>query len=136
MFNFLEIQTHRSLSEQDVLRVNCVIKRRAHRYIAAAREEWLYPERHVKFNWGAVGGEHLFMSDPRSLQPGAEMVVGYAGGRTEAMDLRCRLTISISTAGPERSSAAYEAVCSMLRRNLATASPISSLRFRRRERAA
>ncbi len=86
MFNFLEIQTRRSLSEQDVLRINCVIKRRAHRYIAAAREEWLYPERSVKFNWGAVGSEHLFMPDPRSLQPGAEMIVGYTGGRTEAMD--------------------------------------------------
>lgn len=86
MFNFLEIQTRRSLSEEDVLRINCVIKRRAHRYIAAAREEWLYPERHVRFNWGAVGGDHLFMPDPRSLQPGAEMVMGYAGGRTEAMD--------------------------------------------------
>jgi hypothetical protein len=86
MFNFLEIQTRRSLSEQDVLRVNCVIKRRARRYVAAAHEEWLYPERYVKFNWGAVGSDHLFMPDPRSLQPGAEMVMGYAGGRTEAMD--------------------------------------------------
>jgi hypothetical protein len=78
MFNFLEIQTRRSLSEQDVLRINC--------YIAAAREQWLYPERHVRFNWGAVGSDHLFMPDPRSLQPGAEMVMGYASGWTEAMD--------------------------------------------------
>jgi hypothetical protein len=86
MFNFLEIQTRRQLSEQDVLRINCIIKRRSHRYIAAAREEWLYPERHVKFNWHAVGSEHLLMPDPRSLQPGAEMVMSYKGGRTEAMD--------------------------------------------------
>lgn len=86
MFNFLEIQTRRVLSEQDVLKINCIIKRRAYRYIAAGREEWLYPERHVKFNWRAVGDEHLLMPDPRSLHPGAEIVMGYAGGHTEAMD--------------------------------------------------
>ena len=86
MFNFLEIQTRRPLSEQDVLKVNCIIKRRAYRYIAAGRESWLYPERHVKFNWRAIGDEHLLMPDPRSLHPGAEMVMGYTGGRTEAMD--------------------------------------------------
>lgn len=31
MFNFLEMQTHRALSEQDVLKINCIIKRRAYR---------------------------------------------------------------------------------------------------------
>jgi hypothetical protein len=61
MFNFLEIQTRRPLSEQDVLKINCIIKRRAYRYIAAGREEWLYPERHVRFNWRAIGDEHLLM---------------------------------------------------------------------------
>jgi len=86
MFNFLEIQTRRLLSEQDVLKINCIIKRRAYRYIAAGREDSLYPERHVKFNWRAVGDEHLLMPDPRSLHPGAEIVMGYTGGRTEAMD--------------------------------------------------
>ena len=86
MFNFLEIQTRRALSEPDVQKINCIIKRRAYRYIAAGREKWLYPERHVKFNWRAIGDEHLLMPDPRSLHPGAEIVLGYAGGRTEAMD--------------------------------------------------
>jgi Protein of unknown function (DUF4238) len=86
MFNFLEIQTRRPLSDQDVLKVNCIIKRRAYRYIAAGREEWLYPERRVKFTWRAVGDEHLLMPDPRSLHPGAEIAIGYTGGRTEAMD--------------------------------------------------
>jgi hypothetical protein len=86
MFNFLEIQTRRMLSEQEVLKINCIIKRRAYRYVAAGREEWLHPERHVKFNWRAVGDEHLLMPLPRSLQPGAEWIVGYAGGRTEAID--------------------------------------------------
>jgi hypothetical protein len=86
MFNFLEIQTRRALSELDVLKINCIIKRRAYRYIAAGREEWLYPETHVKFNWRAIGDEHLLMPDPRSLHPGAEIVMGYKYLRTEAMD--------------------------------------------------
>jgi hypothetical protein len=86
MFNFLEIQTRRPLSEQDVLKINCIIKRRAYRFIAAGREEWLYPERHVKFTWRSIGDDHLLMPDPRSLHPGAEIVMGYASGATEAMD--------------------------------------------------
>jgi hypothetical protein len=86
MFNFLEIQTGRALSEVDVLRVNCIIKRRAYRYIAAGREEWLHPEDHVRFSWRSVADDHLLMPDPRSLHPGAEIVMGYSGGRTEAMD--------------------------------------------------
>lgn len=86
MFHFLEIQTRRPLSEEEVPKINCVIKRRAYRYIAAACEDWLYPERHISFNWRAVGDEHLLMPDPRSLHPGAEITVVYTGGRTEAMD--------------------------------------------------
>src|SRR4051794_13869302 len=35
MFNFLEIQTRRQLSEQEVREVNLIIKSRAYRYIAA-----------------------------------------------------------------------------------------------------
>ena len=49
-------------------------QRRAYRYIEAAQEEWLYPERHVEFNWPASGDEHLLMPDPRSLHRGAEIV--------------------------------------------------------------
>ena len=59
MFNFLEIQTDRPLSEEEVLKINCIIKRRAYRYLAAGREEWLFPERHVKFNWRSVGNEYF-----------------------------------------------------------------------------
>jgi hypothetical protein len=39
------IQFGRELEEDEVLRINCILKRRASRYIAAAEEEWLYPER-------------------------------------------------------------------------------------------
>jgi hypothetical protein len=42
-----DIQFGRELEEDDVLRINYVLKRRATRFIAAANEEWLYPERSV-----------------------------------------------------------------------------------------
>lgn len=86
MFNFLEIQTRRELSEQEVREVNHIIKSRAYRYIAAGREEWLYPERHVKLPWRSLGSGYLLMPDPRPLTPGAEIVMGYESGATEAMD--------------------------------------------------
>lgn len=42
-----DIQYGRELEEDEVLRINYILKKRATRYIAAADEEWLYPERHV-----------------------------------------------------------------------------------------
>jgi hypothetical protein len=42
-----DIQYGRELEEDEVLRINYILKKRATRYIAAAEEEWLYPEDHV-----------------------------------------------------------------------------------------
>jgi hypothetical protein len=41
------IQFGRELEEDEVLRINYILKKRATRYIAAAKEEWLYPERYA-----------------------------------------------------------------------------------------
>lgn len=90
MFNFLEIQARRALSEHEVREINYIIRRRAYRYIAAGREEWLYPEEHVKGLWKSLGDSHLLMPDPRSLHPGAEIIVGYDDGSTEAYDTSAR----------------------------------------------
>ncbi|MGA3372439.1 MAG: hypothetical protein ABSC48_11840 [Terracidiphilus sp.] len=60
MFNVTDIQTLRHLSEQEVREVNFIIKSRAWRYIGAAREEWLYPERYVaKSDWYRYGYGYL-----------------------------------------------------------------------------
>jgi hypothetical protein len=40
-----DIQFGRELEEEEVLRINYILKRRATRFIAAQEEEWLYPER-------------------------------------------------------------------------------------------
>ena len=45
----------RKLSSQDVSRVNYVLKARARRYIAAGREDWLYPEKTISEPWADIG---------------------------------------------------------------------------------
>jgi hypothetical protein len=81
MFNFTSIQTGRELSEDEVLQLNHITKRRAYRYIAAAEEEWLYPERHVSSDhWKKLGEGYLLMPEPRLIYMGGEMFIGYKGG--------------------------------------------------------
>lgn len=88
VFNFFEVQTHRMLNDEEVQQINFILKSRAYRYIAAAQEEWLYPERHVsKSDWNTYGHGYLLMPDPRSLHHGGEIVLGYADGSSEAFDV-------------------------------------------------
>ncbi len=87
MFNFLSIQTGRILSEEEVIVINYIIKERAYRYIAAAEEEWLYPEQNFKFDhWGEIGSSYILMPDPRSITFSSEAFIGYDNGRSEAFD--------------------------------------------------
>lgn len=44
----------RELDDQAVREINFILKSRARRYIAAGREEWLYPERHVDKPWSEL----------------------------------------------------------------------------------
>ena len=83
IFKFTDVQTGRKLSEQEVLEINYVIKARAHRFIAAAQEEWLYPELSLATtHWSKLGNGLLFMPDPRSVSFTAEVIVGgYPDGR-------------------------------------------------------
>jgi hypothetical protein len=85
IFNFTSIQTERMLSEDEVLQINSIIKRRAYRYIAAADKEWLYPERRVSTDhWKKLGGGYLLMPEPRLLHMGGEIMIGYKDGSHDA----------------------------------------------------
>jgi hypothetical protein len=85
IFNFQDIQFDRFLSEEEVLEINFIIKRRALRYVAAAREDWLNPERHlVSDHWRKLGDGYLLMPDPRHVHMGGTTYIGYEGGRSEA----------------------------------------------------
>lgn len=87
MFNFMQIQTGRSLSSLEVNEVNFIIKRRAHRYIAAANEEWLYPEDHISTHyWDKLGKGYLLMPDPRSVIFSTELLIGYDNKRSDSFD--------------------------------------------------
>jgi len=56
-----DIQFGRELEENEVLRINYILKRRAVRYMAAAEEEWLYSERHVSTTEWADLDEDWFL---------------------------------------------------------------------------
>lgn len=91
MFNFLDIQVMRQLTELEVLQINFILKSRAYRYIAAGREDWLFPERHVsKADWTTYGDGYLLMPDPRPLIQGSEYTVGYGDGSTSSLDSQGR----------------------------------------------
>jgi hypothetical protein len=85
IFNFMSIQMGRKLSEDEVLQINYITKRRAHRYIAAAEREWLYPERHVSTDhWKKLGGGYLLMPEPRLIVMGGEVMIRYTSGHVDA----------------------------------------------------
>ena len=87
LFNLLDIQTLRMLTEQEVREMNFIIKSRALRYVAAPNPDWLYPEKYVsKADWHDFGQGYLFMPDPRSAHYGGETVMTFTGGRTIAVD--------------------------------------------------
>lgn len=87
MFKFTDIQTFRFLNEQEVREINFIIKSRAYNFIAAAKEEWLYPDKFVtKSDWNHYGSGYLLMPDPRSLEFATEILVGYKDGSAMAID--------------------------------------------------
>ncbi|MDO8495654.1 MAG: DUF4238 domain-containing protein [bacterium] len=87
IFKVMDIQTLRKLDEREVQEINFIIKSRALRYIAAAREDWLYPEKHItKSDWYKYGHGYLLMPDPRSVVYGGQMVIGHSDGTASAID--------------------------------------------------
>jgi len=85
IFKFTDIQTYRSLTEQEVREINYITKKRAFRYIAGAEKEWLHPEDHIPFTrWNKFGDGLLLMPEPREIHMGGEVYIGYKGGRSEA----------------------------------------------------
>ena len=87
LFSYVDIQTLRHLSESEVREINFIIKSRANRYLAAANEEWLFPEEYVsKSRWNEFGGGYLLMPDPRPIHQAGEYILGYKDGTTAAFD--------------------------------------------------
>jgi hypothetical protein len=91
MFNFTAIQTRRQLSELEVRQINFIVKSRALRRIAAAQEDWLYPEQHVsKADWYTFGDGYLLMPDPRAVHLGGKIMIGHRNGDVSHFDAHGR----------------------------------------------
>lgn len=87
MFNFMQIQTGRSLSTEEVLAINYIIKMRAFRYIAAPEKDWLYPEQSLRGRrWDDLGKSYLLMPDPRSVSFSSETIIGYKNDKADFFD--------------------------------------------------
>lgn len=74
----------RKFSRDEVIAVNYLLKRRAHRNIAAGNKDWLYPERYFTGDWGAIG--KILLPRDELWQFGGELYVGYKDGAVYYQD--------------------------------------------------
>jgi hypothetical protein len=75
----------RKLSNQEVARINYVLKARARRFIAAGRKEWLYPEESVSEPWGELRTT-LLPPEDEVWHFGGEMLAKFEDGRVYYQD--------------------------------------------------
>jgi hypothetical protein len=83
----LDIQYGRELEEDEVLRINYILKRRATRYIAAAEEEWLCPERLASTtDWTKLDSDWFLLPNLWKVPFSRGITVGYKDGSAWAAD--------------------------------------------------
>jgi hypothetical protein len=84
---FRGTRDHIQLEEDEVLRINSILKRRVTRYIAAAEEEWLYPERRVSTtDWLKLDDDWFLFPNLWSVSFTTGIMWGDAKGRGFALD--------------------------------------------------
>jgi hypothetical protein len=89
----------RKLTSGEVIRVNRVLKARAKRYIAAGKEEWLYPETWSAEPWADLRG--VFLPPKNGLWHfGGEMYARFDNGEVYYQDAFGR-TENIAVANPQ-----------------------------------
>ena len=82
-----DAQFGRELEEDEVLRINLILKRRATRYIAAAEEDWLYPEQRASTtHWSKLDNDWFLLPHLWKVQFTTGFVAGYQDGSRFAMD--------------------------------------------------
>jgi hypothetical protein len=86
-FDLRKIQTGRQIPEDHVRAINFIVKKRAGRYIAAGKEDWLYPEDNMKVHmWDRLGDELFLMPDPRKVVFHSATYVSYKDGSSSGVD--------------------------------------------------
>jgi hypothetical protein len=87
MFDLRSIQTNRELEEDEVRRINFILKRRATPYIAAAEEEWLYPERACSTkHWSKLDTDWFLFPNLYSVSFSGGVALGYKNGGSWVAD--------------------------------------------------
>jgi hypothetical protein len=87
MASLLDIQFGRELEEDEVIRINLILKRRATRYIAAAEEEWLSPESKASATlWSKLDDDWFLLPHLYKVPFSGGITIGYKGGGAWAMD--------------------------------------------------
>ena len=82
-----EIQYGRELEEDEVLRINYILKKRATRYVAAVDREWLYPERAVSMTeWSALDDDWFLLPHLWKVSFTTGIFAGGDNGPTFAAD--------------------------------------------------
>ena len=77
MFGFNDVQTGRTLTDDEVTRINHIIKSRARRYVAGYEKDWLFPERLAGLpRWDRLTDDHLLMPDPRAVPFASQFIMG------------------------------------------------------------
>ncbi|GLR90917.1 DUF4238 domain-containing protein [Bradyrhizobium iriomotense] len=75
----------RKLSDHEVARINYVLKSRAHRYVAAGRKEWLFPEKVISESWADLR-ETLLPPKNQLWHFGGEMFAKFDSGDVHFQD--------------------------------------------------
>ncbi|HTQ95843.1 MAG TPA: hypothetical protein VMH89_03505, partial [Candidatus Acidoferrum sp.] len=87
MKSLLDIQYGRELDEDEVVKINYILKRRATRYIAAAEEHWLYPEKYASTRiWSKLDDDWFLLPNPYKVSFNVQMMVGFNDGSAWGMD--------------------------------------------------
>jgi hypothetical protein len=81
------VQFGREIEEDEVLRINLILKMKASRYVAAGKKEWLYPEKHMKRTGWAVLDNDWFLFPNLWKVPFTKAIsMGYMDGSSWAAD--------------------------------------------------
>lgn len=80
-----ELIKSRTLNKYDVAKINYIVKKRAKRYLAASKQEWLYPEKYIQVDWAEL--RKILLPPKNELgRFGGEMYIGYKDGSTHFQD--------------------------------------------------
>lgn len=74
----------RKFNRDEVIAINYLLKRRAHKFIAAGNKNWLYPEQNFARDWREIG--KLLLPRDELWRFGGEIYVGYKDGSVYYQD--------------------------------------------------